>query len=61
MGASIHKVTLRPLSTGSPVAAARVTRRSPQELLEEEAARQAAQASGVSRSTVARSSFSGSR
>ena len=38
MGASIHKVTLRPLSTGSPVAAARVTRRSPQELLEEEAA-----------------------
>lgn len=44
MGASVHKVTLRPLSTGSPVAAARVTRRSPQELLEEEAARQADQA-----------------
>ena len=43
MGASVHKVTLRPLSTGSPVAAARVTRRSPQELLEEESARQAAQ------------------
>ncbi len=44
MGASVHKVTLRALGSGAAVRTARVSSRSPQELLEEASAQAVARA-----------------
>ena len=44
MGASVHKVTLRALGSGAAVRTARVSSRSPQELLEEASAQEVARA-----------------